>query len=814
MKTRFGVFAAAAGLLLGSVPGFAHHSFAAEFDVKQPLRLKGAVTKVEWTNPHVWIYMDVANESGIVEHWQCEPGAPIELLAEAAGDRIALEVKDRGPGFPPGDEHRVFEKFWRGAGGSSGIGLGLTIANLVDLVAAGGAETLRSRIQLMDLARSVCRAILVDAEKESFERVATSFAGLPEVMDKLMMRMSAAAEQPVTLLYGRSPAGMNATGESDIRGWYDNVAEGQTDELKPRLERLLTLMFLAKDSPTRGVVPSQWCIEFNPLWLPTDKEEADTKKVIADTYVALVGGNIMTDAEAGIGLASDFPTIDVEARTELAEADKEEGVRPREVNTPPVPEPGDEGGGPPEGGGDSKAPKADRADSSQPRVPAGSPRGGQWTSSGGGGGGVAPAAGPAGSGSLTNEQRAGIRASLASGKNAAVTALQQKLVARYGVPLAQASLMYERDIKQQLKAAKERRAGERAEKLEAKRKVTEALAKSKAALDKAIADKKLADDAKKKAADDQGKAKADKAREKRRLARERKTKKRLEAEAEKKRIADEEAKKQAKAKKEQDEANRGAHPDVDAHEKALKDQYGDAARTVAWGRAMHDRGRALDLDDYSSTMKAMVDRGMHGFNYHDRIWVRDVIRKHKPKTVGELADHLKAAQGLNQTELRKLGERIEAGGAVAAHRKALEKAGATHADDKTLPDGTVVKSINLKPMTVKQGSVITDAQVKPVIDKRTGRTLQTGYVPSSYDIVDGQDRNLANARTGIDNARKRLTALAHKDIKQPEEHQFLADDEHRAYHMSKQSGHYEDRINVGAQKTGQGPDAYEKVMIH
>ena len=262
----------------------------------------------------------------------------------------------------------------------------LKIANLVDLVATGGQETLRTRIGLMDLSRSVCRAILVDAEKESFERVSTSFAGLPEVMDRLMMRMSATAEQPVTLLYGRSPAGLNATGESDIRGWYDTVAEAQVDELKPRLERLLKLMFLAKDGPTRGRVPEDWSIEFNPLWQPTDKELADTKKVKADTYVALVTAQIMTDAEAGIGLASDFPTIDVESRSELAEADKEEGLRPREVNTPePDPEPDDDDP-------DDEPPDDDEGDSdksrsdSQPRVPAGSPEGGRFASGGGGGG--------------------------------------------------------------------------------------------------------------------------------------------------------------------------------------------------------------------------------------------------------------------------------------------------------------------------------------------------------------------------------------------------------------------------------------------
>lgn len=252
----------------------------------------------------------------------------------------------------------------------------LKVANLVDLIASGGQEALRTRVQMMDLARSVCRAILVDAERESFERVSTSFAGLPEVMDRLMMRVASAAEMPVTLLFGRSPAGLNATGESDIRGWYDVVADAQTDVLKPRLERLLRLMFAAKDSPTRGRVPDRWCVEFNPLWQPTDKEVADTDKVKADTYVALVGAGIMTDVEAGIGLAPDFPTINVEHRQELMEADLEEGRRPGEINTPePPPELG-EGS---EGGSKGDGPKG-RTDAEQPRVPKGSATGGQFAS--------------------------------------------------------------------------------------------------------------------------------------------------------------------------------------------------------------------------------------------------------------------------------------------------------------------------------------------------------------------------------------------------------------------------------------------------
>lgn len=79
MPSRFWPSAALLMLLL-SIPARAHHSFAAEFDDKNPVTLRGSLTKMEWTNPHGWIHLDVKAPDGTVENWAVESGAPNALL--------------------------------------------------------------------------------------------------------------------------------------------------------------------------------------------------------------------------------------------------------------------------------------------------------------------------------------------------------------------------------------------------------------------------------------------------------------------------------------------------------------------------------------------------------------------------------------------------------------------------------------------------------------------------------------------------------------------------------------------------------------
>ena len=82
------------GLLVAAVPVAAHHSFAAEFDAAQPVTIKGKVTKISWTNPHVWVYLNVADEkTGKVENWGFEMGAPQQVRARG-WDRDTLKTGD------------------------------------------------------------------------------------------------------------------------------------------------------------------------------------------------------------------------------------------------------------------------------------------------------------------------------------------------------------------------------------------------------------------------------------------------------------------------------------------------------------------------------------------------------------------------------------------------------------------------------------------------------------------------------------------------------------------------------------------------
>jgi hypothetical protein len=84
---------AIAGLLLSGVPAMAHHAFATEFDALKPVTMKGIVTKIDWANPHVWFYLNVKTESGVIENWGFEMGGP-NSLRNSGWTRETMKIGD------------------------------------------------------------------------------------------------------------------------------------------------------------------------------------------------------------------------------------------------------------------------------------------------------------------------------------------------------------------------------------------------------------------------------------------------------------------------------------------------------------------------------------------------------------------------------------------------------------------------------------------------------------------------------------------------------------------------------------------------
>lgn len=190
---------------------------------------------------------------------------------------------------------------------------------LFEMIASGEKARLQTRMQLVDMSRSAARAVLLDAEGEEFTRIKTDFQGLPEMLDRFMMRLASSVDMPVTILMGRSPAGQNATGDADFKHWYDSVASQQRKILTPRLLKFYRILSAGKAKDLE--------IEWLPLDEPTDKERADVEKTRAETHAIYIDKGVLFAEEVAL---AEFGTstngqieIDEKARKESLKAEIE-----------------------------------------------------------------------------------------------------------------------------------------------------------------------------------------------------------------------------------------------------------------------------------------------------------------------------------------------------------------------------------------------------------------------------------------------------------------------------------------------------------
>ena len=156
---------------------------------------------------------------------------------------------------------------------------------LEKLETENGEEEIKTRLHLIDMARSLLNSVAIDS-KDEFQLFNMNLANVPELLDRFGLYISSLVGIPFTILFGRSPAGLNATGQSDLENFYNLVRRLQKRRLKNNLDRLVRLLMLAKKGMYHGVELSKWKVEMNPIWLPTEKEQAETEKLRAEAEKA------------------------------------------------------------------------------------------------------------------------------------------------------------------------------------------------------------------------------------------------------------------------------------------------------------------------------------------------------------------------------------------------------------------------------------------------------------------------------------------------------------------------------------------------
>ncbi len=147
-----------------------------------------------------------------------------------------------------------------------------SIPKLREIIAAGGQvyQALIEQINLIRRLQTTEGITIIDGE-DKFETHQYAFSGLSDLLIQFGQQLSGASGIPLVRLFGQSPAGLNSTGESDMRMYYDNIRQKQEDELRTPLDVAFRVIAASEEID----LPDDWAFQFNPLWQLSDKEKAE-----------------------------------------------------------------------------------------------------------------------------------------------------------------------------------------------------------------------------------------------------------------------------------------------------------------------------------------------------------------------------------------------------------------------------------------------------------------------------------------------------------------------------------------------------------
>lgn len=161
---------------------------------------------------------------------------------------------------------------------------------MANLATADGENLLVRRFSAVNTLKSIVNALVIDA-KDDHQQKTLTFQGLTDIQQSAQGIVAALADIPVTRMWGRSAAGMNATGEGDLRNYYDGIKAGQTIDLSPTMSPLDECLYWS----AMGQRPATLFYEWNPLYQLSEKEAADVENVMADAATKLANSGLIPD---------------------------------------------------------------------------------------------------------------------------------------------------------------------------------------------------------------------------------------------------------------------------------------------------------------------------------------------------------------------------------------------------------------------------------------------------------------------------------------------------------------------------------------
>ena len=161
---------------------------------------------------------------------------------------------------------------------------------MANLSTSDGESLLVRRFSAVNTLKSIINAMVIDG-KDEYDQKTQTFTGLTDIQNIAMVIVAGLADIPVTRLWGRSAAGMNATGEGDLRNYYDGIKAGQTVDLGPTISPLDECMFRS----ALGERPEELFYEWNPLYQMTETEAATVEKTFADAAAVYANIGVIPD---------------------------------------------------------------------------------------------------------------------------------------------------------------------------------------------------------------------------------------------------------------------------------------------------------------------------------------------------------------------------------------------------------------------------------------------------------------------------------------------------------------------------------------